>query len=248
MDVKHIHIAKNINYLRTQKGYSQDFVAKAIGVMRTAISNYENGVSDPGVEKLMKIADLLGVSIGDLITKDFSSESSFLDNEVGDTKSGIKVKGEMLGKEITNEAVYNTIITKANVNSGYNKTPFFNIVVSAGEHGITDWGMEEPTGYFVDIPSFRAADAAFPVLGFSMEPEISNGDIVGVREMQKWDFVDTAGVYMLITDQERMIKRLKSDEEDDNMFWCLSNNYAPFRLLRTDIRRMFKVVACISVL
>lgn len=242
-------LSKNIKFLRSKLGISQDDFATQIGVKRGVAGSIETGRTEPSVDLLLKLSEVFLVDVDSLIKLDIESLKNERDGI--ETSANDEVHHSNVieyGKKEIVEVTQGKLITMSESKSGHKQTPFFNIVVSAGEHGITDWGMEEPTGFFIDIPSFRAADAAFPVLGFSMEPEISNGDIVGVKEMQKWDIVDTAGVYMLITDQERMIKRLKPDDDDDNMFWCLSNNYAPFKLLRTDIRKMFKVVACISIL
>ena len=235
-----VRISENIKYLREKSSLGQTDIANNLGVARTTISHYESGHSEPSIEKMMLLSEMFQVSISDLIEKDLSESLDTLTYVNNNNASGDITRLDKRKKDSLSKGEIKSIKD--------NRTPFYNVLVSAGEHGIMEWGREEPTGYIIDIPAFKAADAAFPVLGFSMEPEISNGDIVGVREMQKWDFVDTAGVYMLITDHERMIKRLKPDDDDDNMLWCLSNNYAPFKLLRTDIRKMFKVVARICVL
>ena len=64
--------AKNIYYLRKQAGYTQAEMPDRLSVSRTTWSNYENGVSEPNSEGFISIANLFGVSLDDLLTKDLS--------------------------------------------------------------------------------------------------------------------------------------------------------------------------------
>jgi len=57
---------------REQKGLSRDDLAKRLGVTNSAISNYENGISSPKEEVLLKIFDILEVEPNFLFQDDFS--------------------------------------------------------------------------------------------------------------------------------------------------------------------------------
>lgn len=59
--------------LRINKGYSQEKVAKILGVARTTITNYENGESKPDIEMLVKIANIFKCSIDYLLENDFDT-------------------------------------------------------------------------------------------------------------------------------------------------------------------------------
>lgn len=52
--------------LRTEAGLSQEDLASAVGVDKTAVSHWENGVSSPKGSRLPAVANALGVSIDDL--------------------------------------------------------------------------------------------------------------------------------------------------------------------------------------
>ena len=54
-------IGKNIRRLRQSQNMTQDALAEALFVTRQTISNYENGVSRPDVEMLLRIAEVFGV-------------------------------------------------------------------------------------------------------------------------------------------------------------------------------------------
>ena len=52
-------VGKNIQILRTQKRISQYDLAKKISVSFQDISDYESGKSEPDIDTLVKIADIL---------------------------------------------------------------------------------------------------------------------------------------------------------------------------------------------
>ena len=52
---------------RTQRGYTQEYVAEALGVSRQAVSKWENGSSEPSTANLMALAKLYGLSVDELL-------------------------------------------------------------------------------------------------------------------------------------------------------------------------------------
>lgn len=54
--------AKNISELMREQGITQEEIAAKIGKTRQTVSQYVNGISEPGYDTLVKIADHLGVS------------------------------------------------------------------------------------------------------------------------------------------------------------------------------------------
>jgi len=57
----------NLRSKRTEKGLSQESLGALIGVGRTAINNYEKGVSEPSLDKLSSISKVLGTSLDWLV-------------------------------------------------------------------------------------------------------------------------------------------------------------------------------------
>ena len=53
--------------LRTVYGYTQDYVASALGVVRQTYSHYETGNRTPSSETLFKLAGLYNISVEDLL-------------------------------------------------------------------------------------------------------------------------------------------------------------------------------------
>lgn len=119
--------------------------------------------------------------------------------------------------------------------------PFFsNLPVSAGYKEAFDPAREKPTGY-ISMPGVTA-QFYFPVSGTSMEPEIHSGDIIGVNRVDSLRDIDPDKIYMIVTNESRMIKRCHPDEADESIMWCVSPNYPSFKIKKRDICAMFHVV------
>lgn len=56
-----IKVGENILYWRKLKGLKQDDLAARVGISTAALSNIENGVSKPHIERLEEIADALEI-------------------------------------------------------------------------------------------------------------------------------------------------------------------------------------------
>lgn len=61
------NINKHLKELRTKKGFTQDAVADKIGLTRQAISGYESGKRQPGIDILMQLAALYEVDIESIL-------------------------------------------------------------------------------------------------------------------------------------------------------------------------------------
>ena len=66
---------KNIRYFRMLRNMTQDELAEKLAVTRQTISNYENGKSQPDIETLTKLSEILDADINKLIYgKDFGEQ------------------------------------------------------------------------------------------------------------------------------------------------------------------------------
>lgn len=59
--------AKNLKKYRKQKGYSQAGLAKELHYGSTAIANYESGRNEPSFAVLLRLAELLEVTVDELL-------------------------------------------------------------------------------------------------------------------------------------------------------------------------------------
>lgn len=60
-------IGKQIKLFRIEKGLSQEELASLLHISRQTISKWENGNSVPDADMLVRIADLLDVTVNDLL-------------------------------------------------------------------------------------------------------------------------------------------------------------------------------------
>ena len=112
-------LSDNIRYLRTKKGFSQEYVANALGYKSfTTIQKWESGVSEPPVKKLKELATLLGADMDDMTTMNLSveqpdSKSSYkaaIINVLGRVAAGIPISAieEIIDTEEISEEMAKT--------------------------------------------------------------------------------------------------------------------------------------------
>lgn len=81
-----VAFSDNLIELRKLNNYSQEELAERIGVSRQTLSKYETGESLPDVEKCKLLADILGVTMDDLV--------SFESDEDDNLGLGVPPKGK----------------------------------------------------------------------------------------------------------------------------------------------------------
>lgn len=118
--------------------------------------------------------------------------------------------------------------------------PYYNYPVQAGSDTQIFSIDTDPSGH-IEIPGVRAI-AFFPVIGFSMEPTIRNGDIIGIDAIDSWERMDPDKIYYIITDSDRMIKHLRSHSNDDDVLICISPNYKEFVIRKENVKAIYRVV------
>ncbi len=60
-------IAKHLQFLRKSHNYTQDDLAKKLGISRQAVSKWETGATIPDLEVLLKISKLYNITINDIL-------------------------------------------------------------------------------------------------------------------------------------------------------------------------------------
>lgn len=71
----------NITLLRTVHGYTQSQIAKEFGIGRTAVSNWEKGVAYPQFTDAVRLANLHGVTLDQLVMPTRDLEKWLLDDQ-----------------------------------------------------------------------------------------------------------------------------------------------------------------------
>jgi transcriptional regulator with XRE-family HTH domain len=89
-----------IKDLRAEKGISQNELAKALGLTQQAISAYENGLREPDLETLQKIADFFNVSVDYLLGRtDVRNPSDEITEAVEDDPELLEFWNELKQRE-----------------------------------------------------------------------------------------------------------------------------------------------------
>ena len=73
-------LGENLKKLRTEKGMSQEYMAQQLNVVRQTVSKWEKGLSEPDAGTLMKIAELLGVSVSVLLGEEVEEKKALMRN------------------------------------------------------------------------------------------------------------------------------------------------------------------------
>ncbi len=150
--------------------------------------------------------------------------------------------GEMLLKDSYKEITEgSSMVNESSINFNNKGVPFWDLPVSAGLSLTEIKGKKKADGYVVGLPGADIAENLFPVTGMSMEPEISPGAIIGVRKIDNWETLNTERVYLIITREDRMIKRVEHDHENIDILWCISPNYPKFKIYKSEIIEIQRV-------
>jgi len=89
-------LAEKILALRTEQGLSQGDLAEKLEVSRQSVSKWETGQATPDLDKIIKLADLFGVTVDELIREEKKAECH------GSAETGIRgveFKLSWLGQE-----------------------------------------------------------------------------------------------------------------------------------------------------
>lgn len=212
-------IGKRIREARMKKGYTQAELSKILNVTPSAITNYENDVSHPKEEILVKIFDTLEVEPNFLFQDSFT-KSDFLcfSNEQEHIKKYRSL--EALDKKAV-DGLLNTLternnnLVKQNIDHNYaiQNNQFYmtqyDYGVSAGTGNFLDeWDIPKTAVQIEDTPIARKADYILRVDGDSMLPEFKNGDRVFVKEQNAVE-INEIGIFII--DGKCFLKQYKED-------------------------------------
>lgn len=93
-------IGENIKYFRKLKGYSQEQLARKLGITQGSVSLWEKGKNGPDTKTAVKLAQIFGISIDQL----FADEPRRELDAIRITRNAIPVIGEIAcGQPITAE-------------------------------------------------------------------------------------------------------------------------------------------------
>lgn len=69
-------LSENLKIFRKRKGLTQENVAEALNVVRQTVSKWEKGISVPDADMLIRLAEILDVSVNELIGSSVADEKN----------------------------------------------------------------------------------------------------------------------------------------------------------------------------
>lgn len=101
----------------------------------------------------------------------------------------------------------------------------------------------------IRIPGYRGKTVrAFEVAGNSMQPTISQGDLVIASFTERLDLIQPKQVYVVVTHDQLMVKRLRGPVKKNEPIELISDNrfYDSFFLPQKDLKELWQVNALLT--
>jgi phage repressor protein C with HTH and peptisase S24 domain len=192
--------------------------ASLIGVSEANVRNYKNGVM-PKADFLEKIARSFDININWLLTGE----------------------GNMLSSESEKEEKL------PSVNQTYEGAPYFNVDFIGGFDVIVNDQTRNPD-FYINYPPYNQEGVVWCNLtGHSMEPEISNGDIIALREVTTpIQYLPAGEIYGIVTEEYRTVKRIRLSQKEGFVRLIPSNKSEEFCEQEIPISMILKVYAVLG--
>lgn len=130
--------------------------------------------------------------------------------------------------------------------------PYYNVDFLGGFDIIINDQTVNPE-YLIDFKKYEDADCWCNISGQSMEPLISNGDIIALKQLHDWrEFLLYGEIYGIVTNDMRTVKLVtRSPKGDDHLHLVpvnKSEEYQPQDIPKKLITHVFQVLGCMKKL
>lgn len=206
-------IGSRIKDARINKEMTQEDLASKLGVTKGAIANYENGVSIPKSEVLLKLFVILECDPNYIYQDEIKALENTFTTTISEQKMIEKYRNlDRYGVETVNSVLdieYQRVKEEIMKEESYPMIPkiLYGCSPSAGIGNYLPDDIDESSIMVPDTPKTRKADYVLKVDGKSMEPEYMDGDLVLVK---KQDQVDIGEVGIYLVDGEALIKEAQN--------------------------------------
>ena len=150
---------------------------------------------------------------------------------------------------LTGEGEMKKQSTKEVVDMVEHGTPVYDIDATCGDRSRPIMFADEHIIGHVNLPNVSPTAAIIRANGDSMEPHIHDGDWIAVREVANFNVIYYGQVYLVITNEYRLLKYIRRDEDEKNYIILRSDNkeYDDIRLPKAEIRHLFIVENILSL-
>lgn len=133
------------------------------------------------------------------------------------------------------------------VNQTYEGAPYFNVDFIGGFDVIVNDQTRNPD-FYINYPPYNQEGVVWCNLtGHSMEPEISNGDIIALREVTTpIQYLPAGEIYGIVTEEYRTVKRIRLSQKEGYIRLIPSNKSEEFCEQEIPISMILKVYAVLG--
>ena len=133
------------------------------------------------------------------------------------------------------------------VNQTYEGAPYFNVDFIGGFDVIVNDQTRNPD-FYINYPPYNQPGVVWCNLtGHSMEPEISNGDIIALREVTTpIQYLPAGEIYGIVTEEYRTVKRVRLSQKEGFVRLIPSNKSEEFCEQEIPISMILKVYAVLG--
>lgn len=133
------------------------------------------------------------------------------------------------------------------VNQTYEGAPYFNVDFIGGFDVIVNDQTVTPD-FYINYPPYNQPGVVWCNLtGHSMEPEISNGDIIALREVTTpIQYLPAGEIYGIVTEEYRTVKRIRLSQKEGFVRLIPSNKSEEFCEQEIPISMILKVYAVLG--
>lgn len=133
------------------------------------------------------------------------------------------------------------------VNQTYEGAPYFNVDFIGGFDLIVNNQTVNPD-FYINYPPYNQPGVLWCNLtGHSMEPEISNGDIIALREVTTpIQYLPAGEIYGIVTEEYRTVKRIRLSQKEGFVRLIPSNKSEEFCEQEIPISMIIKIYAVLG--
>ena len=125
--------------------------------------------------------------------------------------------------------------------------PYYDVDFCGGFDLVLNDQTYIPAGY-INLPQYSKADSWANITGHSMEPLISNGDIIALRKIENWQTYLLYGeIYGIMTDEWRTVKRVRKSENPEYIrLEPVNKEYDEQEIPKSIIRGVWQVLGSVK--
>lgn len=214
---------RNLKYLRKLRDWTQEEMARKLGIKRSLIGAYEEDRAEPRVEIMSQLSDMFKISLDELLRK-----------ELGDNyKGSYLLKRRQMKMSSEHAAVIQFVPVKAA--AGYMA-------------GYADPDFIDELNTFT-LPMLAGGNyRAFEIIGDSMLPTPSGSVIVG-EKLDGSDDVKNNAAYVVVSRNDGIVyKRIQKNNKAKNKLTLVSDNptFQPYNINTDDIIELWQAQVVIS--